>query len=143
MAGNKRPRKKHQPRPTLVRPITFAVDDDSRRILKLIPHKELDRFRAGEGTEGSWHDLVARLQFGRVISERNDFGMDLTTPFREALEAMASIKQRYDRVAKWGASGDEVKLIGQALVYADDMQDATTRREHRDVLRIVLATCAV
>lgn len=139
MANSQKPRKKYKPRPAIM-PVTHGISDESKRTLKLIPHAELLKLAAGEGTEGSWHDLVSRLNFGYVLAERNNFGMDLKAPLKAALDAMVSIRERFDRVGKWGVSGDEQKLIGQALVYTDDMQDATTRREQRDCLRIVLET---
>ena len=51
-----------------------------------------------------------------------------------SLDSMVVIKDRFKRLGKWGASGEEFFKIGEALNLVDDMQKQTTRREQEDSL---------
>lgn len=139
MAGNKAPKKKRTQRPALVNPIMFGISDEHTRMLKLVPHAELTKLQSGVAGEESWHTITCRLNLGMVLARRNQFGVDLTIPIGHALNAMVAIQERHTTKGKWGVTGDELRHVGHGLVLTDEMQDATTRREHRDCLRIVLA----
>lgn len=138
MSANKKPRKAYTPRPALLNSMTQAISADDCRTLKLVPHAELTKLQLGNGDECSFHTLAARLNFGMVLATKHDFGMDLVKPMDGALFCLLDIKARFERVGKWGVTGADLTHIGQALVYTDDMQDATTRRQHRDAMREVM-----
>jgi hypothetical protein len=138
MAANRKPRKPYRPKPALARPMVVGISDDDTRALKLIPHAALERLRTGGATETDWHTLTCRLNFGMVLANRFPFGV--VDEMRAALDAMISIQGRHGRTARWGATGDELVAIGDGLRHTDDMQDATTRRDHRDALQVVLAS---
>lgn len=137
MSANRKPRKAYRTKPLLT-PVLFRYGSEEDRALKLIPHTELEKFRTGVGTESGWHDLAVRLNFGYVMATTIEFGMDLSTQLKHALDSLVAIQERFTRTNKWGGSGDELTAIGQALNYTDDMQQCTTRREQRDSMRIVM-----
>lgn len=125
-------------RSALASPILFAVDPNHNRNLKLIPHQELVELREGRGTETSWHTVTARLNFGAVLAMQHEFSEDPKPVLRRALDAVRSLKERYEDNGRYVLTGDELKAIGEGLTLTDDLQDATTRRHHRDALRLML-----
>lgn len=139
MAKNKRPRKPYVRR-FFGDPITIGVDPEQKLHMKLIPHQELDRLRTGDGNEVSWNTIVCRLNIGGVMSVKQNFSEDPTPTIRAALNAMVALQERREKTGRYVATGDELRAIGEGLNLVDDMQDATTRREQRDALRIVMAT---
>jgi hypothetical protein len=139
MAGNSKPRKKRTRRATPAIPVLIATDPEQNRNLKLIPHQELAEIREGRGTETSWHTVTARLNFGSVLAMRHEFSEDPKPVMRAALDAVRALKARHESSGRYVLTGDELRAIGAGLTMTDDLQDATTRRQHRDALRIVMA----
>lgn len=138
MASNKKPRKKYVQKPSKQIPIGFGISSDDSRILKIIPHTELEKLRTGTADDYAWNTITCRLNFGYVLANNHEFGIDLKEPLRQALDAMVSIKERYASNQRWICKGDELKAIGAAINYTDEIQYATTRRNHRDALKVVL-----
>lgn len=141
MAANKRPRKPYRPRPALLRPITVAVGADDARTLKLLPHDELRKLREGQGTEYTFNTLACRLNVGYTMAAHLFTG-DAAPALKAALDALVAVKERHGARGTWIATGDELKALGTGLVLTDEMQDNTTRREHRDAIRKVFAEAA-
>jgi hypothetical protein len=137
MPGSKKPRKPMRHRPAAI-PIMIRTGVDEERNFKLIPHQELDLLRRGEGNEVSFHTLACRVNWGAVMATRHPWSEDPKPAMRDALDALRMLKDRSQARGKWLATGDELRAIGEALTIVDDMQDATTRRHHRDALRVVL-----
>jgi len=119
-------------------PILFRTDPEHDRNLKLIPHQELVELREGRGTETSWHTITARLNFGGVLAMQHEFSEDPKPMIKAALGAMQTLKARHESTGRYVLTGDELKAIGAGLTMTDDLQDATTRRQHRDALRVVM-----
>lgn len=107
-------------------------------MLKLIPHAELTNLQNGVATEEAWHTITCRLNFGMVLARTHEFSADLQPAMRSALDCMVALLERFKSIGKLVCRGDELRLIGAGLTYTDEMQEATTRRQHRDALRIVL-----
>jgi len=56
----------------------------------------------------------------------------------QSLAAIKSVKARHERTSKWGTTGEEFNVIGQALNLTDEMQLNTTRRQQEDSLNTLL-----
>jgi len=143
MAGNKKPRKpmsRHKHVHTNpFNSVIAKLNPDDNRNLKLIPHQCLAELREGRANEVTRNTIAARLNWGSVLACNIKFEQDLRPSFKEALDAMRLIDARYTERGKYIATGDELKAIGDALTIADDIQDVTTRRDHRDAFVTVMA----
>jgi hypothetical protein len=136
MAANKKPRKAYKPKPAVLpMPIRFNAADE--RELQLIPHIEFAKLKAMTADEPTWHTLVYRLNAGLLLADKH-FDADARAVCGFALDSMVSIKERFAKVGKWGANGDELRAIGDALNLVDEMQKASTRRELRDTMKHVI-----
>ncbi len=143
MPSSKRPRKPMR-RDKIVHTNPFnsviaKLDPDNTRNLKLVPHQCLAEIREGRGTEQSWNTLAARVNWAGVLACNVEFEQDLRPPIKEALDALRALDARYKDKGKYIATGDELRAIGEALSLADDIQDVTTRRDHRDAFVTVMA----
>ena len=142
MPTSKKPRKKYrQPREKIVRPIVFALKPEDRVNLQLAPHATLDAFKLGAGDESGWHTLAQAVNFGAVLSRAQP--ADVQAVMSRALDALVAVRLRFETSGQWGVSGDEYRSLGEALSLANDIQDASTRRELRDALRITLQEAAI
>jgi hypothetical protein len=141
MARNKKPRKRHIAKPHQL-PVTIRFNADDERTLQLVPHQELALLMAGDGTEQSWHTITCRLNIGMTLARIRDTGEEIVT-MAQALDAVCDVSDRFKRIGKWGASGEEAKLIGAGLVLTDDMQLDSTRREMRDAMKYVFKEGAI
>jgi hypothetical protein len=146
MPASKRPRKPMR-RDKIVHTNPFnsviaRLDPEHTRNLKLVPHQCLAEIREGRGTEQSWNTLAARINWASVLVCNLDtiaFSDDPKPAMRRALDALRALDARYKERGRYVATGEEVKALGLALSLADDLQDVTTRREHRDALATVMA----
>lgn len=129
MPRNKNTRKKMKHRPALLLPVTIGLSSDGARALKMLPHTEFEKMRTGVGTESGWHTVTARLNLGHIMATSHEWGQPLKALTEQALDAVVSVRQRAFKTGKYGLSGDEMKVIGQALNDADDMEVQLTRRE--------------
>lgn len=140
MAGNRKPRKRHKPKPHQI-PVAYRFGADDERTLQLIPHQELDRLRTGDADESAWHTITCRLNIGMVLA-RKLYTADAVVTMAQALDSVCDVRDRHKRIGKWGTSGEEAKRIGAGLVLTDDMQKASTRREMRDAMAHVFKEAA-
>lgn len=138
MAGNSRPRKAYKPKDVKASNIMFGISEEHTRMLKLVPHAELTKLQNGVATEEAWHTITCRLNFGMVLARTYAFSVDLQPAMRGSLDCMVILMERFKSIGKLICRGDELRSIGAGLTYTDEMQEATTRRQHRDALRIVL-----
>ncbi len=146
MPSSKRPRKPMR-RDKIVHTNPFnsvmaKLDPEDTRMLKLVPHKCLDDLRAGRGTEHTWSTLACRINWASVLVcnlVTVEFSEDPKPAMREALDALRSLDARYKEKGRYVATGDELRALGDALNLADDIQDVTTRRDHRDAFITVMA----
>lgn len=140
MARNKKPRKAHKPQRDCI-PMTIRFNSDDERTLQLAPHQELAKMIAGDGDATSWHTITARLNIGLTLA-RKLFGDQETIVIAHALDSICDVRDRFQRVGKYGASGDEARYIGAGLVMVDDLQKNCTRRECRDAIEFVMREAA-
>lgn len=138
MPSNKKPRKPYRPKyveGTL--PITIRHSQSADTGLQLVPHTELDKLRDGTADKYTVNTLAFRLNWGYVMA-----GEVFDTPEARAitergLAAIRSVKDRFNRLGKYGANGEEFAAMGDALNITNDMQLKATRREQRDAVRLV------
>jgi hypothetical protein len=130
MAGNsKRKRKAGRRAPTYVAPgalpIVFRGAEDGMRDIKLIAHQELLEIREGRSTDESWNVLRSRITWAiHLVSIVPGMNPDPRPTLNAALDAVNA--------------GQLLDVVAEAITLADDMQDVTTRREHRDALMLLL-----
>lgn len=136
MAANKKPRKAYHPKPCGV-PMTIRHNDSDDNMLKMMGHSELLKLENGDATDGSWHQVVCRLNLGARLNDVH-FSGDAQTVIGKAWDSMIKIRERFERVGKWGALPQEIITVRDALVIVDDVQDLVTRRELRDAINFVM-----
>lgn len=136
MAKSKRPRKAYRPKcePGTL-PIAFRMSAADERALHDAPRAALERMLAGTATGTDWQTLAAIVNVSAVMSDRFESIERLAAA---ALAAVLAIQERHARTGKYGLSGDEYRVLDEALDYADAMTQACTRREIRtDLLKTV------
>jgi hypothetical protein len=106
--------------------------------LQLVPHQELEKFKTGEADEITWNTVCFRLNWGYVMSGDHFDSVEARELMEQSLKAIRSVKDRHERTSKWGTTGEEFNIIGQALNLTDDMQMNTTRRQQEDSLNTLL-----
>jgi hypothetical protein len=119
-------------------PKIFRHDKESEIALQLVPHQELEKFKTGEADEYTWNTVCFRLNWGYVMSGDHFDSVEARELMEKSLAAIKSVKARHERTGKWGTTGEEFNIIGQALVLTDDMQLNTTRRQQDDSLNTLL-----
>jgi hypothetical protein len=135
MPTPKRPRRKYRPREARL-PSVFRHTESEETQLQLVPHVALELFRTGTATEGDWHTLACRINWGMVLATRHHpEAVEVATA---GVVALRDVFARHARTGRWGCSGEELRAIGAALVLVDDMQMAHTRRELLDALHHTL-----
>ena len=133
--------KKYKPSAYSV-PITIRHGEDDDRVLMLIPHTCLDDLKRGSQDNINWNTITARLNVALVIS-KSLCVPDIQITVLNALDAICDVRDRFDRVGRWGVNEEEEKLIGAGLVLADDIQKQSTRRELRDAIQYVFEAATV
>lgn len=115
-------------------PIIFRTAPDGDRTLKLMPHADLEAIREGHGDERAYWCVTNRLNWASTLATMIEFSFNPTPTINAALDALMALYERFKQVGKLVLKGEELRIIGEALTLADDMHDATTRRQHRDAL---------
>lgn len=138
MAKNARPKKKYKPKPVLALPKTIRHNAQADLALQLIPHSELEKFKTGDADEGTWHTVCFRLNWGYVMAGDHFDSVEAVILMEASLAAVRLIKERHQKTGKWGTTGKEFNVIGQALNLTDDMQMETTRRQQDQSLETLL-----
>ncbi len=133
-----RKRSKYRPKPVPALPKIFRHNKESDIALQLVPHQELEKFKTGEADEITWNTVCFRLNWGYVMSGDHFDSVEARELMEQSLKAIRSVKDRHDRTGKWGTTGEEFNIIGQALNLTDDMQMNTTRRQQEDSLNTLL-----
>lgn len=146
MAGNRKPRK---PGKNKVRtfttggklPILFRTNPEDDRALKLMPHTDLAEIREGRGTEDGYWTVANRLNWASTMASMVEFSFDPAPVINAGLDAMLALNVRFREIGRFALKAEELKAVGEALTLADDMHDATTRRQHRDALIKLVTKC--
>jgi hypothetical protein len=119
-------------------PKIFRHNKESDIALQLVPHQELEKFKTGEADPVTWNTVCFRLNWGYVMSGDHFDSVEARELMEQSLKAIRSVKDRHDRTSKWGTTGEEFNIIGQALNLTDEMQMNTTRRQQEDSLNTLL-----
>ena len=140
MPSNKKPSKKYRPKYAKGQiPVTIRHSADSDLHLQVIPHQELESLRDGTATEYAYNTLSLRLNWGYVMAGEIFDNPDARQVMEAGLAAIRGVRERFERVGKYGVSGEEFKSLGEALNLTDEMQKSATRREQHEALRVVYA----
>lgn len=135
MPSNKKPHKAYKPKYAKGQmPITIRHSNDADRTLQMIPHDELEKFRQGEADEFAVNTLSVRLNWGYVMAGEFFDNPEVRAALEAGLAAIRSVKERVNRLGKYGTTGEEFRAIGDALNYTDEMQKSSTRREQNEAL---------
>lgn len=147
MPASAKPRKKYRarlPAGQMRVPITLRHAQKSETMLALIPHAQLQAFADGEGQEGFWHTLASRINWGwQMVLDWGDIiyssDIDLLAILTDAQNALRSVQTRHEQTGKWGMAGAELSTLRVALTICDELTAVTTRRQHLQSLRRMLA----
>jgi hypothetical protein len=131
-------RSKYRPKPVLALPKIFRHSKEAEVDLQFIPHMELQKFKTGDADEYTWNTVCFRLNWGYVMSGDHFDSVEARELMEQSLAAIKSVKARHERTNKWGTSGEEFNVIGQALNLTDEMQLNTTRRQQDESLNTLL-----
>jgi hypothetical protein len=129
-----RKRSKYRPKPLPVLAKIFRHNKEAEVDLQFIPHMELQKFKTGDADEYTWNTVCFRLNWGYVMSGDHFDSVEARELMEQSLAAIKSVKARHERTNKWGTTGEEFNVIGQALNLTDEMQLNTTRRQQEDSL---------
>ncbi len=134
MPNTKRPKKKYKPKSIGSLPKIFRHSKESDIALQLVPHQELEKFKSGEADEYTWNTVCFRLNWGYVMSGDHFDSDEARELMQASLAAIKSVKDRNERTGRWGTTGEEFNIIGQALNLTDEMQMNTTRKQQDESL---------
>ncbi len=132
-----RKRSKYRPKPAVL-PKMFRHSKEADINLQLVPHQELEKFKTGEADEYTWNTVCFRLNWGYVMSGDHFDSVEARELMERSLGAIRSVKTRHEKTGRWGTTGEEFNIIGQALVLTDDMQMNTTRKQQDQSLQTLL-----
>lgn len=132
-----RKRSKYRPKPAVL-PKMFRHSKEADIDLQLVPHQELEKFKTGEADEYTWNTVCFRLNWGYVMSGDHFDSVEARELMEQSLKAIRSVKTRHEKTGRWGTTGEEFNIIGQALVLTDDMQMNTTRKQQDQSLQTLL-----
>ena len=133
-----RKRSKYRPKPVAVLPKVFRHSKEAEINLQLVPHQELEKFKTGEADEYTWNTVCFRLNWGYVMSCDHFDSVEARELMEQSLAAIRSVKTRHEKTGRWGTTGEEFKIIGEALNLTDDMQMNTTRKQQDQSLNTLL-----
>lgn len=138
MPKSKKPRKAYKPKYEKGQiPVTIRHSSAADTTLQLVPHDELDKLRDGRADKYTLNTLAFRLNWGYVMAGEVFDNPEVRAALEAGLAAFRSVRERFERLGKYGATGEEFHAIGEALNRIDDMQKAATRREQHDAMHAV------
>ena len=127
--------KKYRPKPEPSLPIVFGVPQESMTSLALMPHACIAAIVDGSAVEENIYTLANVCNMATLLSERKRM---TSLPVAIAgQEAIIRVIQRFDATGKIGFSGDDYQAIKAAVTLNDELQQACTRRELRDIILIL------
>ena len=138
MSRNAKPKKKYKPKFGIGLSKMFRHSKQADVFLQLIPHSELEKFKTGDADEVTWNTVCFRLNWGYVMAGDHFDSVEAVILMEASLAAVRLIKERHEKTGKWGTTGKEFNVIGQALNLTDDMQMETTRRQQDQSLDTLL-----
>lgn len=139
MPKSKKPRKAYRPRnaegPVL--PVVFRFSAEAETNLQTIPHVELNAMMRGDGTEYSLGAVNFRINCGYVLAGESFENESVRVDMEAGLAAIRAVVKRWRETGRIGCTGEQFRAIGQALVWCDEMQKVSTRRELLHACEIV------
>ena len=109
MSRNTKPRKPYKPKP-----VAHWFGRDARNDIEIMAHYFAPKLAAGLFDTVDGNTLAYLLNLCRRIAVMSHYqSMVVTTDV--CMEAFLSIRQRHDRTGKWGASGEELTILEEAL----------------------------
>lgn len=138
MPKSSKPKKAYRPKyqPGQL-PVTIRHSAKADTMLQMVPHEELEKLRQGEADEFTVNTLAFRLNWGYVMAGEVFDNPEVRAVMEMGLAAIRSVKERVDRLGKYGATGEEFRALGEALNFTDEMQKNATRREQHEALTAV------
>lgn len=112
-------------------PTIFRVTPNEELELKLIPHGHLQAMIEGRGDHDAFNTITFRVMVGACMTGlivEEDL-KHVEPLFKDALNGLIAIGDRFERLGKFGANGDEVRWIKEALNLTDELQTVTTRKQ--------------
>lgn len=120
-------------------PAIFRHTPDQELSLKLIPHGHLQAIVDGRGTEEEFLTVAFRVMVGGSLTafadEEGERALEGT--YVDAIKALVSVGERYEKLGKFGCNDDELKSLKEAINLTDDLQEVTTRRQQADMYKQV------
>lgn len=138
MPKSAKPRKPYRPRyaPGTL-PVTIRHSASADTALQLVPHTDLEKLRDGTADEYTINTLAFRINWGYVMAGEVFDAPEAREITERGLAAIRSVKARFERLGKYGTTGEEFAALGDALNVTNDMQLKATRREQRDAVRLL------
>ncbi|SAL05965.1 hypothetical protein AWB81_07383 [Caballeronia arationis] len=124
-----------KPAPRLPSIIRHSKADELK--LKLIPHQHLQAIIDGRGGKPEFASIAFRVVVGAALTEFADNRGPLDEVFKAAIDSLILVGERYQRLATFGTSGDELQTLKAALNLADDLQEVCTRRQQAEMYTTV------
>lgn len=118
------------------RPVGCLLMPNQITDLVLPAHMAVANLGAGSFGSSQWHDLATFCDVIQLLA--HDAGQeDVLALAIRVNEALLSIRARHDRVARWGASGDELRQIRDAINPLDHfMRRQTSHKVRAALLRL-------
>ena len=132
--------KKHKPKPLQV-PVIIRFDHEHERMQKIAPHQSLDNVVNKTASVEDWHTITQRLNIGATMA-KNVFKQDAIDIMLKSLESIIGVRDRFNRIEKYGCTDEEFKSIGDGLNLTDEMQKICTRRQFDAAVKFVYENAA-
>lgn len=147
MPKSRPPRKKQagrkfNPATHAIVPSLFATSPSRSTWIKLAPHTRLDSIAEGIGTKFDLEVLKGRINVGYVLVTQLFSELEAAAVMLTGLDVIRAIEARDEKYPRF-VDLEECQLLGDALNLADEVQDATTRKEQATALQLVHKTCNI
>lgn len=119
----------------------WSVDAHSTFLLQAIPHEVLENFRTGKVQDGDFDTLAMRVNWCKVVCLK--FAPQYLATADAGIVSMLSVKERHERLGKWGMTGPEMLAVGDSLNTLDDLQTQVRRVDLASTMREVFRLGAI
>lgn len=119
-------------------PLTIRQGASIDQHLIDVPYKHILDIVEGNGCGVNFHSILFRLMAGDMFASSFK-EEEISEAFKEVFVATQQMEDRFKETNQWTVTPEENNAIHVALAYTDEMQRATTRREHLDVQLAVKA----
>ena len=146
MAGSKKPRKAHRPRPVSAVGGLFAIQkklddaalaepmtDDQIGDLALAFRLAFEAMIGGAADEQQWSTCVCSLNIAMVLAERG-IGPECIPQIKQAMEGAFRARLRAKRLQSWGFDGAAIQAIKTAFELHERQIEKATKGELREAI---------